>query len=548
MPIGSQSQANPGTVDAIKTVTDNLPDAGALTVPAADSAANTDWGDVIGNKTDTIAGNSVISLLKGVSGSRYDASLFTGTVRYVSQSGDDGNSGLSPADAYATIAYAISESSAGDAIRVGYGTYDEAGLDLNLSSLELWLEAGTILQDSADGDVLTVSAFGCVVRGSGNVRIDPTGGADGVVISGAFVYVENIRVNCNSVGANGFNVTGNGVTLKDCRCSNPTAGNAALKIDGADSFKSTGFCTGGNAASYGVWITGSADNTRICGDFGSAGHTAGWARVDAGCTRIVLGNVLTGAGDAGLVDNTLTDAVFVDRVLNEIDHHESIYPRSAGEGVAGDPVTISNSTTDGAGGTRDDQNYWGDVAVVLPVSTLTTRWNSHGIYIDADTPTDIQQWELFFVYPFSASQNGGNDWDENETALTVDDDTPFEDGDYIWVVGNDRAAGEIMKVNGAPAANVVTVARETTADGEAGLRYDYDTDPSANKIYLVRKPGNPKFEHIEGDHTADSARAFQRYTWQSRNLPANTGVLMRMLNATDDGASSFDVRIIYEAE
>ena len=37
---------------AIKAVTDVIPDAGALTVPAADAAANVDWGDVIGNKSD----------------------------------------------------------------------------------------------------------------------------------------------------------------------------------------------------------------------------------------------------------------------------------------------------------------------------------------------------------------------------------------------------------------------------------------------------------------------------------------------------------------
>jgi hypothetical protein len=61
-------QAN---VTAIKAVTDLLPDGGALTtltndqnVPTADSAANTLIRDAVGNKTDTVAGNSLIALNK----------------------------------------------------------------------------------------------------------------------------------------------------------------------------------------------------------------------------------------------------------------------------------------------------------------------------------------------------------------------------------------------------------------------------------------------------------------------------------------------------
>jgi len=512
-------------------------------VPAADSALNTSFIDVIGNKTDTAAGDSIVSLVKGASGSTNDTSIFTGTVRYVTQVGNDGNSGISPAEAFATIVYAISVSAAGDAIRVGYGTYDEAGMNINLNSLELWLEAGVILQDSADGTVLTVSGFGSKVTGSGNVRIDPTGGATGVLISGAFVYAERLRVNCNSVGALGFDVTGAGVELIDSRASDPTV--SALKIQGA-SFKAINFFTGGNTTSIGAWVTNSADNVRVS-TLSSAGHQTAVVQVDAGCTRVIFHDVTSGAGDGELINNTVTDDLEWDQSDNSIEHHESIYPRSAGEGVAGDPVNIANSTTDGTGGARTDQNYWGDVAVVVPAATLTTRWFSTGLYISAVTAADIQQWEMLFTYPFSTTQNGGNDWDENETLLTVTDDSYFEDGDFIWVVGNDRAAGEIVKVNGAPAANVITIARETTADAEAGLRYDYDGDDSGNAVYLVRRPGVNRFEHIEGDFTAATTRENRRYDWhKARNLPANTGLLMRMLNATDAGASSLDARAIYD--
>ena len=60
-------------VAAIKLVTDLLPDAGALTslaqastllVPTADVATNTNVAQVIGNKSDTIAGTSLVALTK----------------------------------------------------------------------------------------------------------------------------------------------------------------------------------------------------------------------------------------------------------------------------------------------------------------------------------------------------------------------------------------------------------------------------------------------------------------------------------------------------
>jgi hypothetical protein len=46
-------------ITAIKAVTDVIPDAGALTVPTADAAANVTWGDAIGNKNDTHDGTSL---------------------------------------------------------------------------------------------------------------------------------------------------------------------------------------------------------------------------------------------------------------------------------------------------------------------------------------------------------------------------------------------------------------------------------------------------------------------------------------------------------
>lgn len=331
---------------------------GDILVPTADSADNVTIRDVIGNKTDTAAGDSLIALVKGVGGSQYDASLFTGTIRYVSQSGNDANGGLSPADALATIGEAISQSSAGDAIRVGYGTYDEAGLDLNLTAMELWLESGCILQDSADGTVLTVSGFGCVVRGSGNVRIDPTGGATGILVSGGFCELENLRVNCNSVGALGYDITGSGVELHFPRCSNPTT--AAYKIQG-DTCAIFDGCTGGNAATIGYWVTNSADKYRIC-NCSSQGHGVAGFQVDAGCTNGVIYKFSSGGGDGRWVD---TDRATVISELSYEDEEYKSITFTAGGGVGG---TGTNYNLFQVHGACRVFNIWGVVTTATPAT------------------------------------------------------------------------------------------------------------------------------------------------------------------------------------
>jgi len=305
--------------------------------PTADSAANILMRDVIGNKNDTIGGNSIVALLRGVSGSNYDTCQFTGIVRYVSKSGDDGNSGLSPADAYLTISTAIAASSAGDAIRVGAGTYNEAGLDLNQTALELWLEAGVILQDSSDGTVLTVSGFAAVVRASGNVRIDPTGGATGVLVSGNFAYIEKLRVNGNNAGALGFDITGDGAEVIKCRCSDPTT--AAYKIQG-DTCLLMGCCTGGlSGATIGYWVTNNADKYRIV-DCGSQGHgTAPW-QADDGCTNGVVWNFSSGGGDGKWSDTSTNDTVVSDFTYPETQYAYSAFTATGGVGGAGTNYNI----------------------------------------------------------------------------------------------------------------------------------------------------------------------------------------------------------------
>jgi len=228
------------------------------------------------------------------------------------------------------------------------------------------------------------------------------------------------------------------------------------------------------------------------------------------------------------------------------EQHEHIYPISDGEGTAGAPITVTNSTTDDAAGQRDDQDYWGDPHTIIPMATLTGAWRAIGLYIHAVTPADDQQWQVFFPQErYCSAQNGGNDWDIDETALTVADGSAFEANDLVWLTGTDRPAGEILKVVSS-VANVVTIVSETRMGGGTGLRYDYDIAPGANKLYTVFRPGARVLHGYGGSYSASSAKDFTRYAWdEKKRVDGNGGMIMRLLNGTDDLPTSLEARAIY---
>ena len=131
----------------------------------------------------------------------------------------------------------------------------------------------------------------------------------------------------------------------------------------------------------------------------------------------------------------------------------------------------------------------------------------------------------------------------DSTVLTVDDATPIEVGDKVWITGTGALDGEICNVADVTG-NMVTITSETRASADTGLKYDY---AGAEKMYVVYRAGNRILHGIDGDHSAGSAKDSVRYEWAHPKLiEANGGMIMRMANASDDAASSFDVRAIYE--
>jgi hypothetical protein len=289
-------------------------------VPGADSSKNTLDRDVIGNKTDTSSGNSLVALVKQILGSVGNIPQDSGKIYYVDASQlDNSGDGLTPDTAKKTIGAGIGLLSTGEHLQIKAGTYTETGLDLNVSSCTMTFEPGVQLSP-ASGTCLVVSGSFCLLNcPDHSIKINPAANQTGVVVSGNFNYIRDIRVDAGSSANIGFDLTGSGGVLNNCRCANPLI--AAFKIQ--NKFKLEDCCTGGTPAdtSIGYWVTNNASKVRVdnCGSQGNA--TAGY-QVDAGCTNVVVRNCSTGGGDGRKIDNG-TNTVFANFTPNE---HEELFP------------------------------------------------------------------------------------------------------------------------------------------------------------------------------------------------------------------------------
>ncbi len=303
---------------------------------------------------------------------------FTGDIHYVEPGGDNGNDGASPDTAFLTVVYAISQAAAGDAITVGAGTYDEDGMDLGLNGLELWCEIGTIFQNTAAATVLTVSGNDCRVTG---LRTSQAGQV-GFHVTGSRCVFEW----CRATGSPtvGFDIDGGSVTILDGWVGQPTTTGYDVGVNGAKLIRCHATGTGG--ASRGFYVSaGLRAHVLYCTSIDNG--TAGFETAVGADGHLFL-DCASGGGDGDRVDAGVDNfwPGFVDRMRRQ--NHEHTYPESDGEGTAGDPVTVSNSTTDDAGGARDDQDYWGDTAVVVGVGVLTDSWTCLGLYMSAGTAND----------------------------------------------------------------------------------------------------------------------------------------------------------------
>jgi len=219
-----------------------------------------------------------------------------GTVWYVPKgSGADTNAGTTPDTAFETIGAAITAMADYDTIVVGGGTYTETGLDIDHAGIEVIFGPGVVI-DPASGTALTVSGARCKMTCPDcSIVITPGANETGVVWSGAFGYINDVRVSCGSSADLGFDLTGNGIAAHNIRCNAPLV--AAFKIQG-DKIKLERCCTGGEAgdSSIGFWMTNTCDKARLK-NCGSQGHETAGYQVDTGCTNGVVEECYSGGGD-----------------------------------------------------------------------------------------------------------------------------------------------------------------------------------------------------------------------------------------------------------
>jgi len=263
-------------------------------VPAADSALNTSFIDVVGNKTDTAAGDSIVSLVKSLgAGAESHVALFSGSIFYSDAAQpDDTGDGQTPGTAKQTIGASLALMSAGDAVTVKAGTYTELGLDMSLDATEMWCEIGVLI-DPVSGTAMTVSGDSC--RITGMHKITPAAGQIGLLISGAECHVEHGKV---IGGATGVQITGAGAMVLNYAAGFQTV--KAYDLQGAQA-RLTSCSTVGSGATYGYSISNSA-HTGVLRNCTSVGHETSGYHIAAGSQNWTLLNCSSGADDGRWVD------------------------------------------------------------------------------------------------------------------------------------------------------------------------------------------------------------------------------------------------------
>ena len=498
-------------------------------LPALIVECTTNYSDLSGNATNDRR-ESTTSYVTDIR----HIPRFTGEIWFVDVTdGLDTNSGKKPEESFATIANAINNTSEGDAITVKAGDYFETNLDLNLIGLELWGEIGVTIYNTT-GTGLTVSARSCRVREI--VIITP--GQTALKITGNYSVIEAVTTPGAAIG---IDIDGEGNRLRDVIVGAPTT--TGIDISSPYNFLERVLVSNPAVAARGFYLSTSSADQNTLEHCHSIGNTIAGFEVVTGANYNSFIECSSGGGDGKRIDNgdfNLWD--IIEHLTTE--PNEQLHPISDGQGTAGDPITVDNTATDDSPDSRSDQNYWGDTMAIILPDVLTEFWDSIGIYIFATTTGKVLQWQIWFPNAkFTSDRNGGNAWDYSETQLTVADASLFLAGDLIWIRSNSDPNGEILEIVSI-AGNVITIASETRNSGNTGVRYDHAGNEA---MYLIGRDTDDRFTGYEGGYAAGSAKDSFRSIWHHRKeVPANSAMIIRVLNTLDNLDTEFDVAAIYE--
>jgi hypothetical protein len=502
---------------------------------------------------------------------------FSGNAYFVSDSqGNDANIGTCWDKPFKTInaAHTAVTSGNGDVIYVETGTYDQValgqfGLQITKDALTLlFIGQGSIIKNTDvtnSGTAVKITGDRVVIRNcliqKGEVASDNSISLlhDGAIRGTLY----DVTIMCEAkANHTGWKLTGGAyaVIMKDGGSGRSAIGGSnlglGLNLDHAH------WCVISNtklgSTTTGV-LFGAASSGNVLDIFSTVDKCSIGIQLDAGAAEnymdcSVLGCATPYIDNSGVTTNIKDGSLTylrtsINSVIPSASHVEMVYPASAGEGVAGDPVAVTCLISDETHGAVDTKNYWGAPKIIIPRSFVTTQWNWHGMNMVIDTASKVMQYVCYKISNVYSAKNGGNAWDQAATALTVADGTKFLNGDLVWIVSTYKPDGEIVRVNGAPAANVVTIARETSQCACAGLRWNHTTNAAGTEVmYLIRRSTSPyTYERMQGDTEVASSRDHLETRFHTpRLMEANTGILMRCLNATDDTSVTINARAVYE--
>jgi hypothetical protein len=483
----------------------------------------------------------------------------SGDIYFVSLTGDDANSGTSWDDAFRTIIHAVSVVQPRDVIFIGVGTFDEvangaSGVVISTPLIDIvGVGYNTTITNTntADGGsviTFTAAAIGANLRRAVIQKGETTSNNSIVIKINAYLaFIDGCTVPVEKSNHTGVEFT-SGATFATIQGPEDTrsiigTGNGGTGIH----FNNATNCIVNNMIiaqlTTGIKFTTPAIVNGVKRNCDISGCDVG-AELNAGVFGNVIGATFTNCA-VSIIDNSGNGTNEQPSVSVVTPYaHEDMWPTHAGQGVAANPITISNLATDDTPVARDDQDFWGDTAVIIAVGAITKRWISNGVNVFSGVANKILRVE--FYYPqtcFYTTRNGGNLWDLGETSLTVADGSVIEIGDKVWITSTSDPNGEILLVTNV-VGNVITVASETRASGNTGIRYNH---AGAETMYVVERDGLNRVDGHQTSFASANTKESKEKRWTTpKYLPPNAGMIGRLLNQDDNLAASVSVNVIYE--
>ena len=457
--------------------------------------------------------------------------MFTGEIWYVDAGAGAGGDGTTPDTAFQTITAGFAAMAAGDRVIVKAGTYDEDNLIMALDGMEMGCEIGVVINNTGgtSGNCIRVTGDTCRIDG----LVTNEAGLIGFDINGAGTFLADCVSTDNTVA---FDIDGPRCTLVRCKDQNATVTGYDIATFENTLYLCNTLATGGT--SRGFYLSNGAAHRNMLYQCLSNGNTVASYEVVLGADNNAIVQGTAGNIDGAPVDAGMGNLMDI-KVGDDIVAHEHCYPVPDGEGGAGNPVYTHSEINDETGG-DSTRNYWGDVSLIIAPAVITVGWLFYGFNISAKTIADDQRFACYrVVYRLSATRNGGNAWDAGATVLTVQDATEaaqFEVDDMVWVRSPGYIpAGELVKVTNVTGA-VITIARNAENSGRTGLHWNYTTnDPGNEVMYLAQRDTEKQFELTNFDYAAGSSKDYMTERWhQPRRMSANDGLIVRMINGSDD--------------